>query len=126
MAKFNYGSSIISTNLKLQMDTSNPYYTKKREKFQVDLIPYCNGKKMVKKVISQEFTNRDIISAIRETFKRKVETYLKFYKGQRYYLEFKVYEMKDITRYKYKKTDTKIFDKRKKYLLKERINVIAT
>jgi len=126
MAKFNYGSSIISTNLKLQMDTSNPYYTKQREKFQVDLIPYCNGKKMTIRAISEEFKNANIIFAIRKIFREKIENSYIFHKGKRYSLEFKVYEMKDITRYKYKKTDTKIFDKRKKYLLKERINVIAT
>ena len=34
--------------------------------------------------------------------------------------------MKDITRYQYKKTNTLLHTKRRKYLLKESINVVAS
>lgn len=120
---YNYGNSIISTDLRLDFNI-NPYYQKEIDLYQVELRVYCGEKLMATE--NGNYENCSIEYGIRKTFKEKIENRFTFYKGKRYYISFKIFKLKDITRYEYKKTNTLLHIKRRKYLLRERINVVAS
>lgn len=118
---YNYGSSLISTNYRFEFRDDNVKYTKINNDFFLELKVYCGRKKMY--VTSKNYKNVTINYAIKNLFQTEVEKQCIFHKGKNYYATFKVYEVKDVKRYAYKKTDTLINSKRRKYLLQERINI---
>ena len=117
---YNYGSSIISTDLKHDFTTSNVKYTKIREKFSIEVKVYCGNKLMGK--TSGNFNNTSIDNAINNIFIRKLENSYTFYPGYNYHATFKVYNEVPVIRNKYIKTDIKISTVRRKYIVQERIN----
>ena len=121
MQNYDYGKSVISSNLRYEFKNNNVKYERIKGRFHVELIVYCGRKKMYS--TCGDYENTSINAAINKLFQKKVEERFTFYKGKNYYAIFNVYELKPITRYVYKKTDTKINTKRKKYLFKERINI---
>lgn len=118
---YNYGSSLISTNYRFEFRDDNVKYAKINNNFFLELKVYCGRKKMY--VASKNYKNVTINYAIKNLFQTEVEKQCIFHKGKNYYATFKVYEVKDVKRYAYKKTDTLINSKRRKYLLQERINI---
>ena len=121
MQNYDYGNSVISSNLKYEFKNDNVRYERIKGRFHVELIVYCGRKKMHS--TCGDYENISINDAINKLFITKVENMFTFYKGKNYYAIFNVYELKPITRYVYKKTDTIINTKRRKYLFKERINI---
>ncbi len=117
---YNYGSSIISTNLKHDFASSNVKYTKIRNMFYVEVKVYCGNKLMGK--IGGNFNNTSIDNAINQIFRNRLESMYTFYPGINYYATFKVYNEVPVTRYKYVKTNTLISTVRRKYITQERIN----
>lgn len=118
---YNYGKSIISTNLKYEFNNKNSVYSKILDEFHLELKVYCESKKMYE--ICKDFKYTIINNAISEIFRKKLEKQNIFHKGHNYYATFKVFKLMPITRYKYEKTDTIIDSNRRKYLLQERINI---
>ncbi len=119
--KYEYGSSVISTDLKYEFKDTELKNMKIEKPFKVELKIYC-GKKLVYKE-DGSFENVTLNTAIRNIFYKKIEKKITFHKGYNYYATFKVYELKPIKRPMYKKTDTYINTERRKYLLQERINI---
>lgn len=117
---YNYGSSIISTDLKHDFTSSNVKYTQIRSKFSVEVKVYCGNKLMVK--TGGNFNNTSIDNAINQIFRYKLENMYTFYPGINYYATFKVFNEVPVVRYKYIKTDTLISTVRRKYIAQERIN----
>ena len=118
---YNYGSSLISTNYRFEFRDDNVKYAKINNNFFLELKVYCGRKKMY--VTSKNYKNVTINYAIKNLFQTEVEKQCIFHKGKNYYATFKIFEVKDVKRYVYKKTDTLINSKRRKYLLQERINI---
>lgn len=118
---YDYGSSVISTDLKYEFKDSALKNTKIEGKFYLELKVYCGRKLMYK--FEGPFENVMIDTAIRNVFKKKIENRVTFHPGHNYFATFKVYELKPIRRPKYKKTDTYINTERRKYLLQERVNI---
>lgn len=104
---YNYGSSLISTNYRFEFRDDNVKYTKINNDFFLELKVYCGRKKMY--VTSKNYKNVTINYAIKNLFQTEVEKQCIFHKGKNYYATFKVYEVKDVKRYAYKKTDTFFF-----------------
>lgn len=121
MQNYDYGNSVISSNLRYEFKNNNVKYARVKSKFHVELIVYCGRKKMYS--TCGDYKDTSINAAINDLFQKKVENQCTFHKGKNYYAVFNVYELKPITRYVYKKTDTIINTKRRKYLFKERINI---
>ena len=119
--KYDYGKSIISTKYKFDFESKHVKDIIIQDKFHIELLVYCNGKKMYK--ASDDYNNVSIGVAINDVFKKKIENRVTFHKGNKYYAIFNIYKLIPITRYKYIKTDTLIDTERRKYLLKERINI---
>ena len=119
--KYNYGKSIISSNLKYEFEDKNLKFSKIEEKFFIEIKVYCGRKKMY--VSSNTFNNMTINDAIKEVFDKKIEKHCTFHEGYNYYATFKVYELKPVRRAIYEKTDNYIDTERRKYLLQERINI---
>lgn len=119
--KYDYGSSVISTDLKYEFRDTALKNTKIESDFHIELKIYC-GKKIMFKA-EDSYKNITLGTAIRNVFKNKIEKRTTFHPGHNYYATFKVYELKPIRRPKYKKTDTYINTERRKYLLQERINI---
>ena len=118
---YNYGKSIISTDLKYEFDNKNGVYSHVLDEFHLELKVYCERKKMYQ--TCDDFKQTTINNAIRKIFKEKVEEKCAFHKGHNYFATFKVFKLMPITRHKYEKTDTIIDSNRRKYLLQERINI---
>ncbi len=118
---YDYGSSVISTDLKYEFKENSIRETKIEGRFFLELKVYC-GKRLMYQT-SKDYKNVTINTAIRDLFKNKVEKQTTFHKGYNYFATFKVYEMKPVRRPIYKKTDTYINTERRKYLLQERINI---
>lgn len=118
---YDYGSSVISTDLKYEFRDTTLKNTKIEGKFYLELKIYC-GKKLMFKV-EGPFENVTLDTAIKNIFYKKIEKQTTFHKGYNYFATFKAYELKPIRRPKYKKTDTYINTERRKYLLQERINI---
>ena len=119
--KYDYGNSVISTDLKFDFKDNNLKFAKVEGMFYVELRVYCGRKKMYE--ASGNYSNTTINTAIQKVFNEKVEKNCTFHQGYNYYATFKVYELKPVRRPKYKKTDTYINTQRRKYLLQERINI---
>lgn len=119
--KYDYGSSVISSDLKYEFNNNNSKYEKIGGKFYIELKVYCGNKKIYE--VQKDFQNVSINSAIRKIFEDKIEKKVIFHKGHSYYATFKVYENKTIRRPLYIKTNTYINTVRRKYLLQERINI---
>lgn len=119
--KYDYGKSVISSDLKYEFKDNNLKYAKIMGKFHIELKVYCGRKRMY--VATGDYENVTINHAIKDVFKDKVEKQCIFHKGNNYYATFKVYELKPVRRAKYIKTDTYINSERRKYLLQERINI---
>lgn len=117
---YDYGSSVISTDLKFNFNSNNVKYTQLRDIFSVEVKVYCGRKLMFSEI--KKFSNTNVNYAINYIFQKKVEKNCIFYKGKNYYATFKVFNEIPVTRYKYEKTDTLITTTRRKYLLQERIN----
>ncbi|MCM1196993.1 MAG: hypothetical protein NC310_08015 [Roseburia sp.] len=118
---YDYGSSVISTDLKYEFKDNQLKNKKIEGRFFLELKVYCGAKKMFE--TSKDYSNITINTAIKNLFQTKVEQKTTFHKGYNYYATFKVYELKPVRRPKYKKTDTYINTERRKYLLQERINI---
>lgn len=118
---YDYGSSVISTDLKYEFKDDKIKNSKIEGRFFLELKIYCGRKKMYE--VSKDFSNITINTAIKDLFKTKVESRVTFHPGHNYFATFKVYELRAIRRPKYKKTDTYINTERRKYLLQERINI---
>ncbi len=118
---YNYGKSIISSNLKYEFKDNTLKNTKIDGSFYVELKVYCGRKLMYK--VSRKFDNITLNTAIRKIFYDEVEKQTTFHPNHKYYAEFKVFNLVPVRRPKYKKTDTYINTNRRKYLLKERINI---
>ena len=121
LKSYDYGSSVISSDLKYEFNNNNSKYKKIDGEFHVELKIYCDNKKMYQ--VSESFNNVTIDYAIKKVFQNKIEKKVIFHKGYKYYATFKVYENKPIRRPLYKKTNTYINTVRRKYLLQERINI---
>lgn len=121
MSSYDYGNSVISSNLRYEFKNDNVKYSKIKGEFYLELKIYCGRKKM--KTVSKNYKDVTINFAIKDLFQKKIENSCVFHKGKNYYATFKVFELKEINRYLYKKTDTIIKSKRRKYLLQERINI---
>lgn len=120
MNKYDYGNSVISTDLKY--DFNSKFKSIKIEGlFIVEIRVYCGRKRMYE--TSSQYNNVTLNHAIKDIFKDKIETMVTFHKGHKYYATFKVYRMTPVKRAKYLKTDTYIDYNRRKYLLQERINI---
>ena len=120
LKEFNYGSTIINSDVKLKFDSRLSKYRVEGE-FKVELKIYCGRKKMYfAEDIYQDVT---IGYAIKNVFKNKIEEKVTFHKGHNYFAEFSIYKLTPIKRPKYVKTDTYIDTSRRKYLLRERINI---
>ncbi|MGN1275598.1 MAG: hypothetical protein ACI4UK_01220 [Floccifex sp.] len=119
--KYDYGSSVISSDLKYEFNNNNSKYEKIQKKFYIELKVYCNNKKMYE--ASGNYNNVTINYAINDVFTKKIENKVTFHKGYNYYATFKVYELQSVRRPLYKKTNTYINTERRKYLLQERINI---
>lgn len=117
---YDYGSSVISTDLKYNFNSNNMKYTMIRDSFWMEVKVYCGRKIMY--ASNKDFFNININKAIEIMFRKKIEKDCIFHKGKNYYATFKVYNEVPVTRYKYIKTDTLITTTRRKYLLQERIN----
>lgn len=118
---YEYGSSVISTDLKYEFKDNALKNTKIEGRFYLELKVYCGRKKMCE--VKGDYSNMTINTAIKDLFKFKIEKRTTFHPGHNYYATFKVYELKPVRRPKYKKTDTYINTERRKYLLQERINI---
>ncbi len=118
---YNYGSSVISTDLKYEFKDNELKNMKIEVPFKVELKIYC-GRKLIYKE-DGSFQNVTINTAIRSMFRDKIEKRVVFHKGYNYFATFKAFELKPIKRPLYKKTDTYINTNRRKYLLQERINI---
>ena len=118
---YKYGKTLISSNLKYNFNKINPKYSKVRDKFNLELVVYCEDKKMG--VATKNYSNVSINDAILDLFQKKVEKQYTFHSGINYYVMVKAFEKKPVTRYKYEKTDNLIFTERRNYLLQERINL---
>lgn len=118
---YKYGKTLISSNLKYNFNKINPKYSKVRDKFNLELVVYCEDKKMG--VATKNYSNVSINDAILDLFQKKVEQKYTFHSGINYYVMVKAFEKKPVTRYKYEKTDNLIFTERRNYLLQERINL---
>lgn len=119
--KYDYGSSVISSDLKYEFKDNNLKYAKIEGKFYIELKVYCGRKKIYE--AASDFKDVSVNTAIRKIFDDKVEKKVTFHKGHNYYATFRVYELKPVRRPKYKKTDIYINTERRKYLLQERINI---
>lgn len=119
--KYDYGSSVISSDLKYEFNNNNFNYSKIEGEFLIELKVYCENKKMYQ--VSKNFNNVSIDYAIKKVFQNKIEKQCTFHKGHNYYATFKVYENIPIRRPIYMKTNTYINTVRRKYLLQERINI---
>ena len=117
---YNYGSSIISTNLKHDFTSSNVKYTKIRNYFSVEVKVYCGNKLMAKK--GGSFNNTSIDYAINYIFRNTLENNYTFNPGYNYHATFKVFNEVPVLRHKYVKTNTVISTVRRKYIVQERIN----
>lgn len=118
---YNYGSSIISTDLKYEFKDSSLKNMRIKGLFMVELKIY-RGRKQIFKT-GGTYKNITINTAIRNVFKYKIEKLATLDKGYNYFATFKIYELKPVRRPVYKKTDTYINTERRKYLLQERINI---
>ncbi len=118
---YNYGKTIISTDLKYEFNDSTIKNTKIDGEFKLELKIYCGNKLM--KIKDGTFYNTTLNTAIRKIFKDKIEEEVTFHQNHKYYATFKVYKLVPVRRAKYKKTDTYINTNRRKYLLQERINI---
>ncbi len=121
MSSYDYGNSVISSNLRYEFKNDNVKYAKIKGRFKLELKLYCGTKKMVS--VEKEYFNVTINTAIKDLFKEKIENRYTFHKGKNYYAVFNAYELKPVIRPRYKKTDTYIKTERRKYLLRERINI---
>lgn len=117
---YDYGSSVISTDLKHDFTSSNVKYTQIRSKFSVEVKVYCGRKLMVN--AKYNFRNMSIDNAINNIFYQKLERSYTFHKGKNYFATFKVFNEVPVTRYKYVRTNTLISTVRRKYIVQERIN----
>lgn len=119
--KYDYGSSVISSDFRYEFNNNNLKYAKIEGKFFIELRVYCGRKKMYE--ATGNFKDVTINYAIKDVFRNKIENKCTFHKGKNYYATFKVYELKPVRRPIYKKTDNYINTERRKYLLQERINI---
>lgn len=120
LKEFNYGSTIINSDAKLKFDSSLSNF-KVEGKFKVELKIYCGRKKMY--FAEDIYENVTIYYAINRVFQKKIEERVTFHKGHNYFAEFSIYKLTPIKRPKYVKTDTYIDTSRRKYLLRERVNI---
>lgn len=118
---YNYGKSVISSNLRYNFDTNNPKYAKKINKFYLQITVYCNRKK----VYFQDniYHDTSINVAVRDMFEKEIEKSYSFEKGKNYHVILEAYKLKSIARWQYEKTDTRIKTERRLYLFRERINI---
>ncbi len=121
MNNYNYGKSIISSNLKYEFKDSTLKKTKIDGLFYLELKVYCGRKLMYK--VSKDFNNISLNTAIRNIFEKQIEKLVTFHPNHKYYATFKVFNLVPVRRAKYEKTDTYINTERRKYLLQERINI---
>lgn len=120
LKEFNYGSTIINSDAKLKFDSRLSNF-KVEGLFMVELKIYCGRKKMY--FASDTFKDVTINYAINRVFQKKIEERVTFHKGHNYFAEFSIYKLTPIKRAKYVKTDTYIDTSRRKYLLRERVNI---
>ena len=118
---YKYGSSIISTKLKYELN--NPLLKHKRidGQFLAEVEVHC-GRKVIYKTC-ERFKDETIGNAIKKIFDKQIEDKCPFEKGKKYYAKFNIYRIKPIKRSIYKKTDETIDTTRRIYLFQERINI---
>ena len=120
LKEFNYGSTIIKSDAKFEFNSRLSNF-KVEGLFMVELKIYCGRKKMY--FASDTFKDVTINYAINRVFQDKIDDKVTFHKGHNYFAEFSIYKLTPIKRPKYVKTDTYINTSRRKYLLRERINI---
>ena len=69
LKSYDYGSSVISSDLKYEFNNNNSKYKKIDGEFHVELKIYCDNKKMYQ--VSESFNNVTIDYAIKKFFKTK-------------------------------------------------------
>lgn len=118
---YNYGKSVISSNLRYNFDTNNPKYSVSIKEFYLQVTIYYNKKKVY--FADKTYHNTSINKAIRDMCEKEIEKRYSFEKGKNYNVALEAFKLTPIARWQYEKTDTKIKTERRLYLFKERINI---